>query len=195
MRKPKEESYKTGEKALTYEQVQKLLSQVGIPLQEEALLRLALDGGLRREDIVGVRRPDVKLEESQVLFYEHKKRRNWQVFLEPATMKALSQAMAASSGIWLFPAANQKKHIASRTAYNILQRNLLACGVESKPFHALRSTCMKLKQKAGWPVEMTAKHTGDTIRVVQEHYLTPSLEEMREKVQHTNLFGEAKGGA
>jgi len=189
----KKERYRVGEKALTIEQTRKLLGRVGIPIMEEALLRLAIDGGLRREDIVGVRTADVNITDSSLTFFERKKRRNWQVFLEPATMKVISQQMATHPSIWLFPAANPKKHISSRTAYNILQRNLSAVGIPPRPFHALRATCIKLKQMAGWPVEMTARHIGDTIRVVQEHYLTPSIEEMKEKVRETNIFGEENG--
>jgi len=186
----KAETYTSGEDALTYEQVQRLLARTGISLIDEALLRLVFDGGLRRIDIVNVCCANLDVRENHLMFYEHKKRRNWQVFLESSTVKTLSQLMASSGSEWMFSAANPKRHLSDRTAYNILQANLKACGIDSRPFHAMRSTCMKLKQKAGWPVEMTAKHVGDSIKVVQQHYLTPSQEEMREKVRTTNLFGD-----
>jgi len=60
------------------------------------------------------------------------------------------------------------------------QKYLTAAGVESKPFHALRATCIKLCQQRGWSVEQAAKLLGDTIRVVQEHYTTPSNEELKQ---------------
>lgn len=190
----KEENYTSGEDAITYEQVQRLLSRTGISLVDEALLRLVFDGGLRRVDIVNVRCANVDMRENHLIYWEQKKRRNWQCYLEPSTIKTLSQLMASSGSEWVFPGANPKKHLSDRTAYNILQENLKACGIDSRPFHAMRSTCIKLKQLAGWPVEMTAKHIGDSIKVVQTHYLTPSQEEMRAKVRETNLFGESKKG-
>jgi integrase len=81
----------------------------------------------------------------------------------------------------MFPKENNvKKHLCSKTAYNMLQRNLSKLGFkENVPFHALRATCIKLCQKAGWTPEQTSKHVGDTIRVIQEHYSTPSIEEMK----------------
>ena len=188
MRKPKSERYKTGEKAITIEQVQALLSLKDIPLLEEGLLRLAINGGLRREDIVNVRQADVKEAENLVVFNEAKKRRTWQVYVSDDTMKTLSQIKRQVPSLWMFPAANPKRHLSSKTAYNILQRNLAKIGVESRPFHALRATCIKLCQRAGWSPEQTSRHVGDTIRVIQEHYSTPSLEEMKDVVKQKPLI-------
>ena len=84
---------------------------------------------------------------------------------------------------YLFYSKDNKGHIASKTAYNILQRYLKIAGIEPVPFHALRATCIKLCERRGWTAEQTAKHTGDTVRVIQEHYLTPSVEEMKEIAQ------------
>lgn len=186
--KHKTESRTSGEEALTYSQVQTLLSRTDISLFDEALLRLALDGGLRRIDCVRVRCANLNVQDNHLIYWEQKKRRNWQCFLEPPTVKALSQLIASSNSEWMFPASNPRRPISDRTAYNILHNNLKACGLPMRPFHALRATCIKLKQAAGWPPEMTARHTGDTIRVIQQHYLTPSLEEMRERVGETRIF-------
>jgi integrase len=178
--KQEKERYRTGEKALTFEQVQALLSLTDLPLLEEGLLRLGLNGGLRRTDIVGVRAEDLHEEDGSLTFYEHKKRHNHSVFLSPATVKVLNQVRRQYPSVWLFPTSNPKNHISSKTAYNILQRHLVKIGVPTPwPFHSLRSTCVKLCQKAGWTVEMAAKHIDDSVRVVQEHYATPSQEEMK----------------
>jgi len=81
----------------------------------------------------------------------------------------------------LFPSPyNHKKHISGRQIYSRFQKYLNAAGIESKPFHALRATCIKLCQRRGWSVEQAAKLLGDTIRVVQEHYTTPSNEELKQ---------------
>ncbi len=188
MKKHKKESYRTGEKALTFEQVQALMSIKDIPLIEEGLLRLAIEGGLRREDIVNVKQADVHESENMIVFYERKKRRNWQVYVSDECIKVLNQLKRQYQSQWLFPGANPKNHLSSRTAYNILQRNLEKIGVGNRPFHALRATCIKLCQRAGWLPEQAARHIGDSVRVVQEHYSTPSLEEMKDVVKNRGLL-------
>lgn len=172
-------TYTVGEDALTSEQVAQVLGQKELGFLEEGLLRLALNGGLRREDIVNVKQADVREGENLVSYYEKKKRRIWSCYVEDETVKALVRIKRATPSQWMFPAVNPRRHISSKTAYNILQRNLDSCGIPRRPFHALRSTCVKLCQRRGWTVEMAAKHIGDTVRVVQQHYSTPSLEEMR----------------
>jgi integrase len=67
-----------------------------------------------------------------------------------------------------------------RTAYNILQHYCVAAGIPIRPFHALRATCIKFCQAAGWTPEQTAKHVDDRISTIQEHYLVPSMADMRE---------------
>ena len=127
-----------------------------------------------------VRQADVHEEENLVIFYERKKKRTWQVYVTDATMKALMQIKREYPGTWLFPAPNPKHPICSKTAYNWLQTNLRKIGAPTPwPFHSLRATCYKLCQRAGWSVEMAARQIGDTVRVAQEHYSTPSMEEMK----------------
>lgn len=188
-RKKESERYRTGEKALTYEQVQALLSLKNLSLLEEGLLRLGLNGGLRREDIVGVRAPDLHDEDNSLTFYEHKKRRNHTVCLSLATVKVLNQIRKEYPSIWLFPATDPKRHIASKTAYNILQRHLVKIGVPTPwPFHSLRATCVKLCQRAGWTETMAARHIDDSVRVVQEHYSIPSMEEMKQAMREKTII-------
>jgi integrase len=189
MRNSSRATYRTGEKALTFEQTQSLLSLKDLPLLEEGVLRLGLNGGLRREDLVSVRASDLHEEDSSLTFYEHKKRRNLTVYLSNDTIKCLNQIRKEYPSVWMFPAKNSKKHIGSKTAYNILQRNLIKIGAPSPwPFHSLRATCYKLCQRAGWNVEMSAKHLGDSVRVAQEHYATPSSEEMKQVMKERGII-------
>jgi integrase len=67
-----------------------------------------------------------------------------------------------------------------RTAYTRLQKYCDKAGIPRRPFHALRATCIKRCQAAGWSIEQVAKLTGDTIAVIQEHYSWPSSSEMQE---------------
>lgn len=183
------EKYRSGEKALTSEQVQALFAIKDIPLIEEGLLRLAINGGMRREDVVSIRQSDVHEEGNKIIFYEKKKRRTWQVYVKDETIKTLHQIKEQYPSIWMFPVVNQKKHLSSKTAYNILQRNLKKIGINHNvPFHALRATCYKLCQKAGYTAEMASKHIGDSVKVASEHYATPSDEEMRQAMRDRPIY-------
>lgn len=174
---------RTGEKALTETNVKKLLTSI-TDLKDMALLQLAIAGGLRRKDIVEVEKKNIDYLNNKISFYENKKRRILTVFLPMNVMNTLAMlAKSDKKSAYLFSNQSGKGHIASKTAYNILQKYLKIAGIESIPFHALRSTCIKLCERRGWTAEQTAKHTGDTVRVIQEHYLTPSIEEMKEVAQ------------
>ena len=169
----KKSKYKTGEKALTQNQVKKLLDVIG-DVEDEALIRLAVTTGLRRSDIVRVRVADVDVDAGTLSFYEAKKDIIRQVYLQPSTCTCLRKHMKTKAkGALLF-------NFSSRTAWNRLNKWLDRAGLPRRPFHALRSTTIKLCQQAGWPIEMTAALVNDKIATVQEHYLCPSQEEMKE---------------
>lgn len=174
---------KTGEKALTEAKVKKLFSVV-TDLKDLALLQIAIAGGVRRKDIVAIEKNNIDYKNNSITFYEHKKRRILTVFLPRNVMNTIAMLDKSNKkSPYLFYSKDNKGHIASKTAYNILQKYLVIAGIESIPFHALRSTCIKLCERRGWTEQQTAKHTGDTVRVIQEHYLTPSVEEMKEVAQ------------
>lgn len=183
--------YKTGEKALTKMQVEKLLASIP-NLEELVLIKIAISGGLRRSDIVNILKKDVNLVQDTITFYEHKKKRTKTIDIPTSVMIDVKRWFNTCKYIgsdYLFPARlKTAKHISSRTAYNILQRNLKLAGIPSKPFHALRATCIKLCQRAGWSPEQVSKLTGDTIRVIQEHYLTPSTEEMKQVTEEKSII-------
>jgi len=172
----------SGEKALTLSKIDQLLMVVN-DVNSDALLRLALTGGLRREDIVKVLVKDVDVGAMSITFYQHKKKNHHTVFIPISTMLSIEKLLNMNRRLkspYLFPSSDPKKHISSRTAYNILQRYLNLAGLPSIPFHALRSTCVKLCQSKGWTPEQSAKHLDDKISTIQLHYTTPSQEERRE---------------
>lgn len=172
----------SGEQALTLGKVEKLLAVVS-DVKSDALLRLAITGGLRREDIVKVMVKDVNLASGSVTFYQHKKKNHHTVYLPESTMLSIVRLINMNkrlSSPYLFPSSKPKKPISSRTAYNILQKYLQLAGLPSIPFHALRSTCVKLCQARGWSPEQAAKHIDDTLTTIQRHYTTPSQEERQE---------------
>jgi len=173
----------SGEKALTTSQVDKLLSVI-TNLRDLGLIKLALTTGIRRGDIVKIKTKDVNLNDSSITFYEHKKRANHTVYISDNVKMTLEMIIDVYKSDWLFPSSRSaKKPMGSKTAYNVLQYYLKRADISSKPFHALRGTCAKLCQKKGWAVERTARLLNDTIKTVQGHYTTPSMEEMKETVK------------
>jgi len=180
----------TGKKALTKSQVEQLLGAI-TDLEDLALIKLAITSGMRRKDIVSLKKADIDIKNRRISFYEHKKRRIHSVYLDQDTMNTLEMWIKKSKGSeWLFPAhfKKSKGHMSSRTAYNILNKNLKKAGLPERPFHALRATCIKLYQKAGWTPEQVAELTGDTIRTIQQHYSTPSDEEMKKLVEEKPIL-------
>jgi len=159
-------------------------------LEDEALIRLAVATGMRREDIVRVEISGVDLDRGEVRFYESKKRRPWSAFIGPETAKVLTQYIHTlpPDAKWLFPSPRKPNdHVSSRQAYDIWNEALQRAGITRRPFHAARSTCIKLLQRKGWTIDQVMRQTGDTFRVIKEHYDVPTEDEMRSTAQTKGL--------
>lgn len=182
----KRERYTSGEKALTEEEWAKLQTVID-NLEDEVLFKLAVSTGIRREDIghspkknTGIRVSDItelKDGSGRLQFQEHKKNRIHEVPLSKEMMRLIRLLINSRDKRQPFLIT-----YSGRTAHRRLQEYCDKAGIEKRPFHALRSTCVKLCQKNGWRVEEVAKLTGDTIAVVQEHYSTPTPGEMQDIV-------------
>ena len=180
-------SSKVGKKALTEDQARRLLEYC-TDLMEKTLLELALNTGIRRRDIINIKRSNIDFVNKKLTFYEHKKDRFFTIPLNQKLLNSLEiWIKVAPKSKWLFP-SKRGGHISSKTAYNILQRNLKRAGLPQRPFHALRATCIKLCQKRGWTPEQVSELTGDLISTIQQHYLTPSEEEMKKIVEEKPLL-------
>jgi len=196
MNKEFRKKIKSGEHSLTSQQVQNLLEAID-DLTAKALFEVAVHLGLRRGDIVKLKWKDVDFESATLSFFESKKDRTRHVPIPPRVLRTLKMLKNSQDNeYYVFPGRSEKKygkgHISDRTAYNWFQKYLRKAGIQgdydNKPFHALRATCIKLCQKAGYTPEQAAKLIGDTVRVAQEHYSTPSDEEMREVVEKKELI-------
>lgn len=182
----------SGEYALTEGQVKKLLSVVG-KIEDEVLLRIAIECGLRRADVVAVKQSHIDLDKQWLSFNEAKKQSNiHRVPLSQSLTKLIDQYLhVIGKNEWIFPSShNSKKHISSKTAWNILNKYLIKANLPQRPFHALRATCVKLCQRRGWNIEQVMKLTNDSFRTIKEHYDTPGEEEMMEVAKTKPLFGE-----
>lgn len=171
---------RSAEYALTPSQVDNLLRRID-HLEDEALIRTAIATGIRREDVVAVRVRDIDLDDGWLTFFETKKDRTRSIPIHGDVLITLRKYVRhlPKGTPWLFPSPRDpKRHLSGRAAYDILNRWLTKAGIAERPFHALRSTCIKLAQARGWPIENVMELVGDTFRTIKEHYDTPSREEM-----------------
>lgn len=183
---------RSGKLALTYTQVQQLLSVVDT-VEADALLQLVLATGIRREDIVGIEMPNINITAGTIKFWEAKKRREWVVWISGSPLMALHKHINANvtpiGSKWLFPSPRRKdEHMTGRHAYDMLQEYLCKAKLPPRPFHALRGTFVKLAQKQGWTRDEVMRQTGDSWRVISEHYALPSDEQMAEIVRDKSIL-------
>lgn len=176
----------SGEKALTASQVEKLLGVID-SIPDMAIFSLAIATGIRREDVVNIKRHDFNPVEATITFYEEKKNITRTVFIPDRTLQHLKMYMNSAgktSSEWLFPSPyDEKAHISGRHIYRRLNNYLTKADLPQRPFHALRATCYKLLQEKGWKAEDAARYIGDSVKVAMEHYGTPSQEEIRAMVK------------
>jgi integrase len=180
---------KSGEHALSIDEVRRLLSGITV-FRDEILIRLAIETAMRREDIVAIELCNVTINNDntvKIKFWENKKKRYWTVYVGGETARRLIQYInliktETKQERWIFPSSQKGKHITGRTAYNIFQYWLRVTGVrkENTPFHALRATAIKLMKARGYTIEEVMRVTGDTQRVIAEHYAYPSDAELKD---------------
>jgi integrase len=171
----KKERYRTGEKALTRKEYDAVLSVCG-SLEDRVMMMLAVSLGLRRGDLVRVRVANVDFHNHQITYLEKKKGDRVRVVpigpnLEQEIRMLIGTIPKGQDTLFSFK---------DRQAYNRFATLCDRSGIGPHPFHALRATCIKFCQAGGWSPEQVSELTGDTIEVIQAHYLTPSQAEMRE---------------
>jgi integrase len=180
------EQYKSGQHALTAKQAKELLLTFS-NIQDKAMIALAMSVGLRREDLVNVKRKDFNPKEGTITYFEHKKKRTRTVYIpsQETIQLLIMHIQACRKSEWLFPSPKvtgkfKNSHISSRQVYDILNEHLDNAGMGTRPFHALRATCYKICKEAGWTPRMAAELLGDSITVAEVHYGAPSVGEMQE---------------
>jgi integrase len=168
-------SYKTGQFALTEKEYERVLDACS-SVEDETLIKFTVATGLRRADVVRIERQNVNIETGKITFSEKKKGgRIRDIYIGPKLRQVLTKYVKTIP-------KDQKMlfGFSERTAYNKLQNLCDIAGIPRRPFHALRATCIKRCQKAGWTPEQVVDLTGDTLRVIQEHYAVPGTSEMVE---------------
>jgi integrase len=182
----KKTSYTTGEKALTRKQAEAVLLAAD-SYEEKVLMLIGFTLGMRRDDLVAIEIQNIDVKAGTLSYHEKKKGgRIKTVPLSDRLQHELDlyiKEHTTPDQKYLFPPRQETHncgHMSSKTAYNIF-RNLCekVGGIPTPiPIHAMRSTCIKLKQEEGWSIEAVAFLVGDSVETVQEHYTTPSAAQL-----------------
>lgn len=169
---------KSGEKALTKAEWEKLKVAID-SIEDELLIKMAITTGIRREDIVTIKIANISLPDASLTFHESKKGIDRTIHLTPEIVQLIKKYLRTVEH-------REDKRLfrfTGRTAWNKLDRLCRIAGIESRLFHALRATCVKFCQAAKWTPSEVSKLTGDSLRVIEEHYACPSEGEMKEATE------------
>lgn len=168
--------YKSGELALNKDEIKKLLDAI-TDIHYKALIALDIVTGLRRNDIVSLRRENYNPDDCIISFYEHKKdaMRTINVPSEYVISLLNEHLELCRQSEWLFPSPKatgcyENAHVSPRQAYDVFNEYLELAGLERRPFHALRATCYQLALDSDWNMSQSSEQLGITLRVAECHY-------------------------
>jgi integrase len=188
------EQYKSGQHALTIDEVKTLLLTFD-SIQDKAIISLTLTLGLRREDVVNIKSRDFNAEKGTLTYYEHKKKKTRTSYIpSQETLQLISMHLkTCRPSDWMFPSPRttpyfRNKHVSSRHAYNVFNAHLAKAGISKRPFHSMRATAYKIAQSKGWTPTMAAELLGDSFDVAQKHYGAPSVGEMQTAAKTMQFF-------
>lgn len=174
---------KSGEQALTKAEWEKLKAAID-SVEDELLIKIAITTGIRREDIVSIKISNISLSDAALTFHESKKNKDRSIPLNPEIVQLIKKYIKTIDN----PKREFLFEFTGRTAWNKLDRLCKIAKIPPRPFHALRATCVKFSQLAGWKPSEVSKLTGDSLRVIEEHYACPSDTEMKEAVQNKAII-------
>lgn len=170
-RKLRSDRYTTGQKALTRNEYNKLIEVVD-NIEDELLIKIAVATGLRREDLCNIWIANIDINNKTLIFHESKKNLDRTINLPDSIIILIKKFLKTiEKRDYLFS-------FVGRTAYRHFNHWCRIAGIYERPFHALRATCIKFCKDAGWSDEQVSALTGDSIGVIQQHYRTPTAQEM-----------------
>ena len=156
---------------------EEMLIQCIETIEDLALFKLALNTGIRREDIVRIETGLVDLGNRTIKFWEEKKN-NWHTV-------PLAQGIIPDITRYInsLPKGQKKLfNMTGKTAYNRLQYYVKKAGINKKlAFHDLRRTFVKNAKKKGLSVKAVAQITNDKYQTIEELYANLDMEELKEE--------------
>jgi integrase len=181
-------TYTTGQKSLTRKQTESVILAAN-SYEDKQLVLIGFTLGLRRDDLVRVEIQNINFDTNEFSYLEKKKKNR--IKTVPMTERLSNELRmyiaehTTPEQKYLFPARQKTsklgvcEYMSSKTAYNIFNTLCKKAGVATPiPIHAMRSTCIKLKQEDGWTIEQVAALIGDKASTVMDHYSTPSTGEL-----------------
>lgn len=188
------EQYKSGQHALTIDEVKSLLLPFD-NIQDKAMIALTLSLGLRREDVVNVLSRNFDPVNGTLTYYEHKKKKMRTSYIpsQETIQLLIMHLKTCRPSDWMFPSPRttpffKNKHVSGRHAYNVFNEHLDKAKIARRPFHTMRATAYKIAQASGWTPAMAAELLGDSFVVAQKHYGAPSVGEMKEAAKKMQFF-------
>ena len=163
--------------------------------EQTCLIGLAVEMGLRREDVVGIEVSNIDIHNKRLTFYEAKKSIIRTLPLPDQQVSDIIRHLNTFKKMpkFLFPAKRSDSktgHMSGMEAWRTLQELCLQADIpdpvdrKDRPFHALRGTCYKLKQNRDkWTVEQAAAWLGDTPETAMKHYGKTTVSELETLVR------------
>ena len=183
--------YTSGEKALTRLEYTKLLSVLETH-EDELFLKMAVTTGLRREDLANVLIANIDLKESLLIFHESKKNKDRPIPLTEEVVLLIKkfldktgkrEKLFSCTGTQFYRRFNGY-YVKGKYTPGYFEK----AGVTNRPIHAFRATAIKWMQQSGYSDPQIMAITGDTLAVIQNHYMTPSMDELRATVKEKKII-------
>lgn len=166
--------YFTGEKALTIEEFEKLLSVVDNS-EDRIMLLVGASLGIRRYDLSRIIVRNIDFKNHKLTYLEKKKGDQPHTAFMPDRLEQELSIYVKEKKLGLNDKIFSCK---DRQLCNRFYALLDKAEISRRGIHSLRGSCVKFCQKSGWNIEETAKHLNDKVTTIQEHYSTPSDSEM-----------------
>lgn len=150
---------RSGDFALSKEEFNRLLNTFD-NIHEKAIIALATTTGIRRKDLVELKRNNYDSTTRKLTFYEHKKD-SYHTIKIPSrhTVLLLNDHIVTSApSEWLFPSPlSSACHVSVRHVYNLFIKHLGMAGLQERPFHSLRATFLQLCESGGVDFRITTR--------------------------------------
>jgi integrase len=180
----KEKVNHTGEKALTREEYERLLTTADTG-EKKLLLMIGAGLGLRRFDMSRIIVRNIDFENHTLVYLEKKKGDAPHTVPLP---KKLEQELLIFVNDHNKGKNDRLFSVKDRQLCNWYYEMLQSANISQRGIHSLRGTCVKFCQANGWSIEKTACLINDKVSTVQEHYLNPSQSEMKETMRTQEII-------
>lgn len=172
----------TGDVALSRDEYNKLLA-AATTLEDRLMLMIGVSLGLRRSDLSRVRLENINFDKHEFMYLEKKKK-------DRARSVPIPPKLETELKLFMKEQKRKSGPIFSCTDRQLWNRFAAICdaaGVERRPVHALRSTCVAFLMDADFSVAEAAKILGDNESTVFKHYISQTSSYLNDKMRKLDL--------